>query len=187
MDKTAYLQEAERQLSDSRFYEKLDSHPTLDCTQKIKRALQVMHVHGHINDQIMQYLIPDDPKPGRRFHLLPTMHKENNPGRPILSANDHPAEKISDFFDFHIRPFVENLPSHIKDTTDYLKKIENLTIPENIKLFTMDVTSLYTNIPHNDGITACRKIWEQRTVQESPTEYLVEMLTLVLRKQQLYS
>jgi hypothetical protein len=43
----------------------------------------------------------------------------------------------------------------------------------------MDVASLYTNIPHDDGIAACRKIWEQQTVQESPTECLVEMLTLV--------
>jgi hypothetical protein len=47
-----------------------------------------------------------------------------------------------------------------------------------ISLVTMDVTSLYTNIPHDDGIAACRKIWEQRTVQELPTECLVEMLTL---------
>jgi hypothetical protein len=59
--------------------------------------------------------------------------------------------------------------------------MENLTIPENTTLFTLDVTSLYANIPHDDGIAACRKIWEQRTVQEPPTECLVEMLTLVLK------
>jgi hypothetical protein len=58
--------------------------------------------------------------------------------------------------------------------------MENLTIPENATLVTMDVTSLYTNIPHDDGIAACRKIWEQLTVQEQPRECLVEMLTLVL-------
>jgi hypothetical protein len=39
----------------------------------------------------------------------------------------------------------------------------------------MDVASLYTNIPHDEGIAACRKIWEQRTVQEPPTECLVEL------------
>jgi hypothetical protein len=37
------------------------------------------------------------------------------------------------------------------------------------------------NIPHDDGIAACRKIWEQLTVQETLTECLVEMLTLVLK------
>jgi hypothetical protein len=46
--------------------------------------------------------------------------------------------------------------------------MENLAIPENTTLVTMDATSLYTNIPHGDGIAACRKIWEQRTVQEPP-------------------
>jgi hypothetical protein len=59
--------------------------------------------------------------------------------------------------------------------------MENLTIPENTTLVTMDVTSLYTNIPHDDGIAACRTIWEQRTVQEPPTVCLVEILTLVLK------
>jgi hypothetical protein len=46
-----------------------------------------------------------------------------------VSANGYPTERISEFIDFHLRPFVENLPSHIKDTTGYLKKMENLTIP----------------------------------------------------------
>jgi hypothetical protein len=64
---------------------------------------------------------------------------------------------ISEFIDFHLRPFIENLPSHIKDTTDYLKKMENLTIPENTTLVTMNVTSLYTNIPHDDGICPMKK------------------------------
>jgi hypothetical protein len=54
-----------------------------------------------------------------------------------VSANGHPTEKISEFIDFHLRPFIANLPSHIKDTTDYLKKMENLTIAENTTLVTM--------------------------------------------------
>jgi hypothetical protein len=41
--------------------------------------------------------------------------------------------------------------------------------------------SLYTNIPHNDGIEACRDAWNQRAVKELPTECLVELLTLVLK------
>ena len=41
MDKTTYIQEAERQMSDCRFYEKFDSDPTLDFTQKIMWVLEV--------------------------------------------------------------------------------------------------------------------------------------------------
>ena len=83
MDKSTYLQEAERKLSDCRFYEQLDSDPTLDITQKIKRALDDMHVRGYIDDKTMQYPTPEDPKSGR-FYLLTTIPKENNPGRPIV-------------------------------------------------------------------------------------------------------
>ena len=79
MDKTTYLQEAERQLSDCGFYEKFDSDPTLDFTQKIKRALEAIHVRGHIDDKTMEYLTPEDPKPGR-FYLLPKIHKETTRG-----------------------------------------------------------------------------------------------------------
>jgi hypothetical protein len=149
------------------------------------RALEAMDARGHLDDKTMKYLTPEDPKPGR-FYLLPKIHKENNPARSIVSANGHPTEKISELIDFHLRPFVENLPSHIKDTTDYLMKMENITIPENTTLVTMDVTSLCTNIPHDDGIAECRKIWEQRTDQEPPTDCLVEMLTLVAKIQQFY-
>jgi hypothetical protein len=37
----------------------------------------------------------------------------------------------------------------------------------------MDVTSLCTNIPHSDGIEACGKIWESRSVKVPPIDCLV--------------
>ena len=181
MDKTAYVHEAERQLSDTRFYKKLDHDPTVAFSKKITKSLEAMHDKGFIDFDTLQYLKPEDPKAGR-FYLLPKIHKENNPGRPIVSANGHPTEKISEFVDFHLRPLVETLPSHIKDTTDYLKKMETMNpLPSNTLLVSMDVTSLYTNIPHDDGIAACKEMWDKRPIQDPPTECLVEMLTLVLK------
>jgi len=61
-----------------------------------------MHARGHLDNKIMEYLTPDDPKPGR-FYLLIKIHKENNPERSIVSVNDHPTEQISEFIDFHLR------------------------------------------------------------------------------------
>jgi hypothetical protein len=69
MDKTTYLQEAERQLSDCGFYKEFDSDPRLDFTQKINRAIEAMYVRGHIDDKTIEYLTPEDPKPGC-FYLL---------------------------------------------------------------------------------------------------------------------
>lgn len=65
-----------------------------------------------------------------------------------MSAIRHPTEKTLEFIDLNLRPHVEELPSYLKDT-----KKETL-------LVTMYVTSLYTNIPHQEGIEACREFWE---------------------------
>ncbi|XP_071153486.1 uncharacterized protein [Mytilus edulis] len=182
MDKSNYVQEAIRQLDDDRFYRKLNSDPTLQFSEEITECLKEMCDNNIIDIDTFKYLKPENSKPGR-FYLLPKIHKPGNPGRPIVSANGHPTEKISEFVDYYLRPHVENLPSFIKDSTDYLLKMQDLNpLPANTTLVTMDVTSLYTNIPHADGIEACREVWDSRSLKIPPTDCLVEMLTMVLKK-----
>jgi len=41
--------------------------------------------------------------------------------------------------------------------------------------------SIYTNIPHEDGIEACREAWNTRETMDPPTKYVVDLLTLVLK------
>ena len=99
-----------------------------------------------------------------------------------LIANGHPTEKNSEFVDLHLQPHVNSLPSYLKDTTDYLRKLpESGPIPPETLLVSLDVTSLYINIPHKDGIRACKEAWEERPVQDLPTETLVKLLTLILK------
>ena len=63
------------------------------------------YVKRILNDELVdkknkQYLLHEDPKPGR-FYILPKSHKVNNPSRPIVSSNNQPTECISQFVDFH--------------------------------------------------------------------------------------
>ena len=181
MDRDHYVSEAERQLNDSTYYELLDHDPTDEFAKKVSEAIEEMFDDGYITEKNMRYLIVDQPKAGR-FYLLPKIHKAGNPGRPIVSANGHPTEKISEFVDLHLQPHVNSLPSYLKDTTDYLRKLqESGPIPPETLLVSLDVTSLYTNIPHEDGIRACKEAWEERPVKDPPTEILVKLLTLILK------
>jgi hypothetical protein len=179
MDTEKYIDEANRQLSDKRFYKQLDSDPTGHHSEQVTELLHEMADQGHIDGKTMEYLLPEVPKAGR-LYLLPKLHKPGHPGRPIISANGHPTEKISEFLDFHLRPLVQQIPSYIQDTTDFVRKINSLDIPSGSILATLDVTSLYTNIPHEEGIEACREAWDSRTDQSMPTKYLVKLLRLVL-------
>ena len=92
------------------------------------------------------------------LYLLLKIHKPGNPGRPIISACGGPTEKISAFVNSILKPFVYALPSHVKDTTHFLILIQDLRIPTNHTLMAIDVSSLYTNIPHKEGLAACRKL-----------------------------
>ena len=46
----------------------------------------------------------------------------------------------------------KKLPSYLKDSTEFLKLIETTKLPHNCLLASIDVSSLYTNIPQEDGI-----------------------------------
>jgi hypothetical protein len=66
---------------------------TEEFSTKITQELKIMKENSHIDKNTFDYLKPYKPKVGR-FYLLPKIHKVNNPGRPIVSANGHPTEKI---------------------------------------------------------------------------------------------
>ena len=117
------------------------------------------------------------------LYTLPKIHKrlDNPPGRPIVSSNQAPTERISCFVDQYLKPLVKQLPAYIKDTKDFLCHLRTLQdLPEDALLFTMDVVGLYTNIPHADGLKACEAILNSREVEEPPTKEIVELATLVL-------
>ena len=102
MDKVDYLEEANRQVTDERFYKKMDSNTTKEFSTRITQELKNYEENSHIDKNTFHYLKPDKPKAGR-FYLLPKTHKVNNPGGPIVSVNGHPTETISEFIDFHFR------------------------------------------------------------------------------------
>ena len=102
IDNVDYLEEANRQLTDERFYKKMDSNPTKEFSTRITQELKNYEENSHIDKNTFDYLKPDKPKAGR-FYLLPKTHKVNNPGGPIVSVNGHPTETISEFIDFHFR------------------------------------------------------------------------------------
>ena len=136
-----------------------------------------------ITEDVWKYLSSTQTKPAR-FYLLPKIHKRGNPGRPIISSCDAPTERISKFVDHHLRPLVQTIPYYIKDTTDFLMKVQSLTnhLPSDTLLVTLDVSSLYTNIPHAEGITACIEALNTRETQSPPTADLAELISEILDK-----
>lgn len=182
MDRDWYINECLRQLNDTKFYRQLDIDQTSDIQTRIQFYIKRLHKDNIIDDKTKRFLIQTDPKPGR-FYILPKIHKQGNPGRPIVSSNGHPTERISQFVDYHLKPLVHKTASFIKDTTHFLNKLDQLgQLPSNAFLVTLDVSSLYTNIPHNEGIDACRHFLNTRDHSSSTirTETLCDLIRMIL-------
>jgi len=125
-----------------------------------------------------------------RFRSFPTVRLFTVPAFPLdckevsvfeikfHTGLGHP----SSFVDYILQPIAKAQKSYLKDTTDFINFIERTKIPENTTLVSMDVTSLYTNIPQEEGITTVCKAYEafyNRNIP-IPTNSLKEMLQLIL-------
>lgn len=58
-------------------------------------------------------------------------------------------ETLCKLVNFYLWPFIENLPSYIKDTGQLLRKMDGIRLEQDICLVTCD-ESLYILIRHND-------------------------------------
>ena len=144
-----------RQLSDTSFYAKVDKDLTLINQNIVKNT---------INDLIAKQELPTTAKnliittpTTSCIYFLPKIHKPNNPGRPIVSACSCPTELISSYLDKIMAPIVKTLPSYIKDSQHALEIFRDFSfLDQNKLIFTMDITSLYTVIPNDEGQTFFR-------------------------------
>ena len=88
---------------------------------------------------------------------------------------------FSSYLDKIMVPFVKSLPSHIKNTNHALQIFRDFTFSgENKFIFTMDITSLYTVIPNNEGLLALKFYFDQRSNKTPSSETLLRLAELVL-------
>ena len=120
MDTDKYIEEADRQLSDSTNYRKLQNDPTLQH-KLVNETITRFQKEKLLPQNIADGLSTSNPRTPK-FYLSPKKHKPNNPCRPVISSVDCHTSNISRYVDYHLQPIVKNIPSYIKDTKTSLKK-----------------------------------------------------------------
>ena len=150
----------------------------------LKNRFNTHHLQTEIRitDLLNRYPVPS------RFYTLPKIHKPGSPppGRPIVSSNGSVTEIISSFVDHFLKELVPSLDSYIQDTADFLNTLEKVKaegpLPPGTLMIVADVVSLYTNIPHSEGLEACEIHLNKRASQTIPTPFLLSLIQFVLTK-----
>ncbi|XP_053549739.1 uncharacterized protein LOC128641198 [Bombina bombina] len=152
-DYVCYKREIMSQLEDSKVYEKLPNNPTQKFKSKIDEYLNQLKKENQISPSLLSYLQVEHPIVPV-LYTLPKVHKHPSkpPGRPIVSARGSILQPIATYLDRMLQPFVQMIPSYLKDSIELIKILQKLSdIRDTDILVTLDVTSLYTVIPHNEG------------------------------------
>ena len=80
-----------------------------------------------------------------------------------------------------LQPQLASIPSYIKDTTNFFNKLSRFNnLPDNTILVTLDVTALYSNIPHNDGIGSSKKHLDRRALSTTSSEDICQLIKFIL-------
>ena len=105
-------------------------------------------------------------------------------GGPSIPRCGSNTELISWFCDQSVKEQVKTKDSYVEDNPDILRYFltvnEEETLPTDAKPVTIDIKSMYSNIPIDEGIEAFREELDKRDDQTIPTEFYIKLLKLVL-------
>lgn len=189
MDTDLYIQEALRQLQNTKYYIPITQPRTPIILPTINNIIKELYTLQYISTKQLRFLTAHDTPFSRQFYILPKIHKPRDswphpsmpPGRPIVSDTNSPTYQISKYIDYYLRPLACLHKSYVKDTYDFVQKIRSQTIPSSALLVTADVTSLYTNMHHDIIINTVRQKFNNHPDPKRPDDQLIQLLTLLLQ------
>ncbi|MGL4482280.1 MAG: hypothetical protein ACRCTW_07105, partial [Lactococcus garvieae] len=99
-----------------------------------------------LGQSVWFHLHPKSNRPAR-FYGLPKIHKDGIPLRPIIDFTTNPAYRLAKFLNPIIKPLQNNMVSNIKDSFDFVTKLNHFMLADYETFVSFDITSLYTSVP----------------------------------------
>ena len=200
MDTEYYRNKIQEMLNDQNNYKQIDENNDTNIISKIKTLCQ--RYDNILTKHEIEYLTKFDVKTSN-YYGLPKIHKSKlikeaiceqnseyieilNPDdlkfRPIIAGPACPTHRLSNLVDILLQPFVNHVSSYVRDDIDYLNHIPSSATKDTL-LTTFDVTSLYSNIPHDLGKDAI-KFWLETYPndlhQSFNCQFVIESIDLIL-------
>ena len=183
MDTETYIEEGLTHLQDTRTYIEEDRNYTKDTTIAVNRLLKEMKDTKHITKHLYLKLRknPDTTKT-QHIYFLRKIHKSPHEIRPIVSACNGPTENISAWIDYTLKQLLDTIPSLVTDTIDLVNRVEDLKVPKDALLVSIDVKSLYPSIPQNECIRRAIHRYNKHTppLERIPETFLKRAITHIL-------
>ncbi|XP_055527260.1 uncharacterized protein LOC129719869 [Wyeomyia smithii] len=145
-------------LNDEETYQKLKKDPT----NKVQKAINAMAdgwlQHKYIEKSIHRSIKSTSSNPPR-IYGLPKIHKEGRPLRPFVSTIGSATFNMAQFLSSILGNIVGKTEHHVKNSFEFAQQVAGTQIPDEHVLFSLDVKSLYTNVPVQYALECIEERW----------------------------
>ena len=133
-------------VNDKQTYEELKRDPTPALQLKLTSTLLTLKRTNAIDTQRYYRLRCSVPQPPKLYGL-PKLHKPGFPMRPIVSFCGSPTYQLSKYLTTIPQPLTDKSRRKLQAMEDFIKATNTVQIPDDNKLVSFDLKSLFTSIP----------------------------------------
>ena len=150
-----YITECVNLLSDSNTYKPASNYPKKEIKKLINNTvISFKSQLSQFSKRLYQFLL-SEPDHCRipQFYGIPKIHKEFSnipPVRPIISQCSSLLNPTARFIDHVLQPLAQSYPDYLHNSTSLSLILQDLTVPDDAILVTLDVSNLYPSIPQTE-------------------------------------
>ena len=180
MDKKDYTDKMDSLVNDKQTYEPLKRDPTPALQRRLNGKLLDLKKTETIDIQLYYRLRCRVPQ-SAKLYGLPKLHKPNIPMRPIVSFCGSPTYQLSKHLTNILKPLTDKSRHKLQSTDNFIDAIKTIQIPDDHKLVSFDVKSLFTSIPLQLALDCTKTAINKSHYQPPlPTDDLMDLLHLCL-------
>ncbi|XP_018405650.1 PREDICTED: uncharacterized protein LOC108782002, partial [Cyphomyrmex costatus] len=158
MDRDDYIRRMNLVFEDRETYTVLNKDPIKKLTTSLRNLLTGWRNNEYINYSEYRTLYCSDGVLPRAYGL-PKIHKTGFPLRIIVSSIGSPLHALASFLHSVMFQSIPKADSYIKNSFQLIEKLRNVNMEDKYELVSLDVISLFTNVPLEMAIDCINEQW----------------------------
>ncbi len=168
-------------LEDRNAYKPLEKNPVPALAAKLDKLLKRLQSQKKISQEDRQLATAKDTALPR-FYGKPKIHKQDVPLRPIVALRGTPLYGLSKWLTQKLKHLTAGSPHAVNSSTEFLRKINDVTVEDDETMVSFDVVSLFTSIPRDLAMTTISSLLQEEDTTEGPTiDDYKQLLDIVFR------
>lgn len=159
LDRDVYIAKIEEILDDTETYKVIARDPTNKLINNLKDILSRWKKSKFISEGTYKSLLCISGSLPRAYGL-PKIHKDGVPFRIIVSSVDSPLYSLSTFLHKILFNSLPTIERSVKNSYQLVDRLSNVRIDNNYQLISLDVISLFTNIPIEEALICIDNRWD---------------------------